>query len=442
MTFAFDNTSPTALNTGVIQIDNAASPGIVTSQTISDVGWGDKFVITGADFTGDTVALDTTTDVLTVTNPGSTTVFTMDNLSLETGAPNSFVASGDVIQAVCYARGTMIQTPTGERPVETLRPDMPVITLVDGGEVPRAVTWVGQRRIDLTRHPRPETVAPIRVERDAFADNVPHRDLLLSPDHAVLFDGKLICVRQLVNGSTIRWERGWTAVEYFHVELDRHAIVLAEGLAVESYLDTGNRAFFANSGMPVVLHPDLADESDFPTREAASCAPLVWDEPSVRPVWQRLAERAAMLGQPVQTPATTLDPSLCVVANGRTIRPLRVEHERLIFVLPTGATEVRLVSRAALPTEAKPWLEDRRRLGVCVERIVQRRESEVWEVPLDHPRLLRGWWAAERAGAALRRWTNGDAVIPLPVSDGPTMLEVHVACASLAYPIERAAQVA
>ena len=127
-------------------------------------------------------------------------------------------------------------------------------------EVPQTVKWIGHRRIDLTSHPRPETVAPIRIERDAFADNVPHRDLLVSPDHAIFVDGMLICVRQLVNGTTIRPERGWTAVDYYHVELNEHAILLAEGLPAESYLDTGNRGFFANSGAPLVLHPDLTDE--------------------------------------------------------------------------------------------------------------------------------------------------------------------------------------
>jgi len=50
----------------------------------------------------------------------------------------------------------------------------------------------------------------------------------------------LICIRQLVNGSTIRPERRWTAVDYYHVELDQHAILLAEGLPAESYIDTGN----------------------------------------------------------------------------------------------------------------------------------------------------------------------------------------------------------
>ncbi len=264
---------------------------------------------------------------------------------------------------------------------------------------------------------------------------MPHRDLLVSPDHAVFVDGKLICARQLVNGTTIRQEKGGASVEYFHVELDSHAILLAEGLPAESYLNTGNRGFFANSGEPLVLHPDLTDETDYPARAAGSCAPFVSDEASVRPVWQRLAERAAALGQPAPDRHTTTDPDLHIAAKGRTVRPLYGENGLYIFALPKGATEVRLVSRAGAPADAWPWLDDRRCLGVNVERIVLRGASELREIPVDHPDLLQGWQAVERDGTALRRWTCGSAVLklPQPMLDGPTMLEIRAGNGGMAY---------
>ena len=127
-----------------------------------------------------------------------------------------------------------------------------IVLALFGGELnAHPVEWVGRRRIDLTAHPRPETVAPVRIQRGAFAEDMPHKDLLVSPDHAIFVDGKLICARQLINGTTIRQEKDWSSVEYFHVELDAHAILLAEGLPAESYLNTGNRGFFANSGEPL-----------------------------------------------------------------------------------------------------------------------------------------------------------------------------------------------
>jgi Hint domain len=380
--------------------------------------------------TGGTVGLSdgTTLNLSGVTNPSGT--WFVDSLSVN-GGTELFLSS-----VVCYAAGTRILTAIGERMVESLMQGDIVLTVAGEGLNAQPVKWIGRRRIDLIAHPHQETVAPIRIRRGAFADSVPHSDLLLSPDHAVFVDGKLICARQLVNGTTIRQEKGWTSVEYFHVELDAHAILLAEGLPAESYLNTGNRGFFANSGEPLVLHPDLTDESDYPAREAASCAPFVWDETNVLPVWQRLAERAAALGQPASKLEITGDPELQIIAKGRTVRPLYGENGLYIFVLPKGATEARLISRAGSPAVVRPWLDDRRCLGVNVERIVVRSANELREIPVDHPGLSQGWHAVERDGVALRRWTTGDAVLPLPTLGGPTMLEIRANNGGMGYVVE------
>ena len=384
-----------------------------------------------------TNAYDATAHTLTIPKAsGGSYVF--NNFSTAAGAPTTFDVTGtSITDVVCYARGTRIRTPDSELPVEKLRPGMQVITLIDGEEVPQTVTWLGHRRIGLAGHPRPETVAPIRIKRDAFADGMPHRDLLVSPDHAIFVDGKLICARQLVNGATIRQELDWTAVDYYHVELDQHAILLAEGLPAESYIDTGNRGFFANSDAPLVLHPDLTDETDYPTRQAGSCAPFVWDEASAQPVWERLADRAAVIGLPVTQRATTADAGLRLLADQRTVKPVFSDSDRVIFVLPRGAREVRLLSRAQSPTEARPWLEDRRRLGVRVKRIVLRGADETREIPVDHPDLTRGWWAIERDGQIMSRWTDGEAMLLLPAMSGHVMLELHLA-GSMIYAVDAA----
>src|SRR5262249_347606 len=145
-----------------------------------------------------------------------------------------------------------------------------VATLSDGAMTFRPIVWVGHRRIDLKAHPRPAVVAPIRICSGTFVDNVPHCDLLLSPDHAVFVDNRLICARQLINGTTIRQELDLPYIDYYHVELDRHSILLSAGLPTESYLDTGNRSFFANADARITLHPSLVGDDDHPTRKAAS----------------------------------------------------------------------------------------------------------------------------------------------------------------------------
>jgi hypothetical protein len=372
-----------------LSVAGSANPDLSTTNYVNV-----QATITTAVLTDSThIALfNGSTDLGTITLASATTATHVDWFA-DSGQAGSVVGSGtDIVlsDVVCFAAGTRILTPTGERAVETLAAGEPVLTLSGEALCAQPIRWVGHRRIDLTTHPRPHLVAPIRVKRGAFANNTPSADLVLSPDHAVFADGKLVAIRQLVNGATIRQETNWASVEYFHVELDAHSILLAEGLATESYLDTGNRGFFANSGAPLILHPDLTDESDCPAREAASCYPFVRDEEHTKPIWQGLADRAAMLGHAMPPLETTTVPDLSIRVKGRLVRPVHSGNGLFVFVLPQVPPEVHVVSRAALPTDTRPWLEDRRRLGVYVKRIVVRGRDEVLDIPLDHPGLSQG----------------------------------------------------
>jgi hypothetical protein len=327
----------------------------------------------------------------------------------------------------CFLAGTRIGTPTGEARVEELAVGQRVVTLAGKA---RPIAWIGHRQLDLLRHPAPEQAQPILIRGHAFSTNVPRHDLQLSPDHAVLIDGKLVPIRLLINGASIQRSIGLEVVTYYHIELDTHDIVLAENLPAETYLDTGNRGLFANSDKPLVLHPDPTSGIDYPTREAGSCAPFVWDEASVRPIWQRLADRAAALGLPVLQRATTTEANLRIRSGDgerNDGKPINADSDVVIFMLRRGAERVRLLSRAQPPTEARPWLEDRRKLGVRVKRIVLRGGNELREIPMDHPGLTKGWWDIERDGQVMSRWTDGDAVLPLPEIAGHVMLEIHLA---------------
>jgi hypothetical protein len=175
--------------------------------------------------------------------------------------------NGYVATIPCFASGTRIATPDGMVAVERLRPGMLVLT-AEGVAVP--ITWLGHRKVACTKHPHPASVWPVRVRAGAFADNMPERDLWLSPDHAIYADGVLIPIKHLIDGTTIT-QVSRSTVTYWHIELMRHDIILAEGLPVESYLDTGDRSAFSNGGAAMALFPDFASR----TWEAMGCAPLV-----------------------------------------------------------------------------------------------------------------------------------------------------------------------
>ncbi len=172
----------------------------------------------------------------------------------------------------CFHAGTRIATPGGPVAVESLRVG-DLVSTASGGA--RPIVWLGHRHVDCRRHPRRDEVLPVRVRRGAFGSGRPHRTLLLSPDHAVLCAGVLIPVRHLIDGRAIA-QVPRAAVTYWHVELDCHDVILAEGLACESYLDTGTRASFAGGGV-MSLHADFATRA----WEAAGCAPLVVAGPAL-----------------------------------------------------------------------------------------------------------------------------------------------------------------
>ena len=191
-------------------------------------------------------------------------------------ASSGFYAEVEGAGMACYCAGTRIATARGEVAVEELRVGDEVVTLT--GRAP--IVWIGRRRVHCRHHAAPETVHPVRIRAHAFGA-APVRDLLLSPDHAVWIDGALVPALLLVDGDAIVQE-AHDVVSYFHVELERHDVIFAEGLTAESYLDTGNRSQFANAPL-VSLHPTLGAGE----KERDPCAPIVLDGPRLAAVRER-----------------------------------------------------------------------------------------------------------------------------------------------------------
>jgi hypothetical protein len=137
--------------------------------------------------------------------------------------------------AHCFLRGTAILTPAGEVRIEHLKVG-DLVETVRGQPLP--IKWIGMHLFRKSRAHWHERVMPVRVSRHAIDARTPHADLYLSPDHALFLDGVLMPVKELVNGISIvpALPADTDVIEYFHILLDTHEAVLAEGAPAETCL--------------------------------------------------------------------------------------------------------------------------------------------------------------------------------------------------------------
>lgn len=159
----------------------------------------------------------------------------------------------------CYLTGTLIATDKGEQPVETLEIG-DLVETAQGKLEP--VKWVGHQTYDVkSEKPHPFRTYPILIKAGALGNNTPTRDLYVSPDHSLLINGLLINAGALTNDiSIIQVEPENDAFVYHHVELEKHALILAEGVPSESYLPQKNeRIMFDNYNEFEALYPGESD---------------------------------------------------------------------------------------------------------------------------------------------------------------------------------------
>jgi hypothetical protein len=198
------------------------------------------------------------------------------------------------IDVTCFMAGTRIKTPTGEAAVETLRHGDLVLT-ADGRSLP--VIWLGRQTVS-TVFGDAQRVLPIRIKAGALADNVPARDLLISPDHAILIDGFLAQAAALVNGLSIVRETAVPSIfTYYHVELEEHALILAENTPAETFVDNADRMRFDNWDEHLALYPEgkAIDELAYARAKSLRQTPAR--------LRVELAERARLIGAASQTVA-------------------------------------------------------------------------------------------------------------------------------------------
>lgn len=152
----------------------------------------------------------------------------------------------------------MILTENGFVPIENIKEGDKVVTK---GEIHIGETfiedkigkisnviWINKFKVNNLN----SKSAPICIKKDALDENIPFKDLYVSPGHSLLLDGKMVLAENIVNGTNIYQDYECNNVEYYHLELESHSAIFANGVLAESYLDGGNmRSIFENKNKTI-----------------------------------------------------------------------------------------------------------------------------------------------------------------------------------------------
>jgi hypothetical protein len=154
---------------------------------------------------------------------------------------------------VCYLKGTKILTENGYINIEDLSVGDNVVTKgkihddayleLNENYYVEPIKWLGNFKTSICN----EMYLPICIKANALGDNSPSEDLYISPKHRIIIDGKMVCAKDMVNGTTIFQDNDFRSIHYYHLELNDHASIIANGVLSETYKDFDNRYVFENS---------------------------------------------------------------------------------------------------------------------------------------------------------------------------------------------------
>jgi len=208
----------------------------------------------------------------------------------------------------CFLKGTLIDTPEGQKKVEDLLIGDLVSTIGGAARPVQFISTYSYRKADPSRD-WVEDVKPVVVRKSAISDNVPNRDLYMTRAHALYLDGMLIPVCNLINGSTIVVDdaEDLSELEYFHVKFESHDVIYAEGAACESLLTVSESAknfadYYRAHGFPeseqrpfAPIHSFWGRRSQLASRVRSAASLIKESRRPLDAVRDRLEARAASL---------------------------------------------------------------------------------------------------------------------------------------------------
>jgi hypothetical protein len=262
--------SYTAVNNGSSYTVNPDSEDAVAT-TVEELSPGDQFVVDGKVYSylggADAVVGGAEVGFFAIGRSGAIRFFSVSPI----GHSEKLTLNDSQTFTICFMAGTLIATPAGPVRVEDLAVGDLVVT-ASGDAAP--VRWIGRQTVSRV-FANPARVLPVRIKAGALADNLPERDLLVSPCHSLLLDDILVQASALLNDTTIVRETNVPATfVYYHVELDDHALILAEGVPAETFVDNVDRLAFDNWDEHLRIYPEGHAVAELPFPRAASARQL------------------------------------------------------------------------------------------------------------------------------------------------------------------------
>ncbi|NCY23891.1 MAG: hypothetical protein EBX37_03260 [Alphaproteobacteria bacterium] len=256
-----------------------------------DGGAGDDTIIWALGDGNDTITLGAGNNILdlgknafTYRDEGAQRVFTIGSATVTV---NDWSAGTNSV--ICILPGTLITTPDGERPIETLTMG-DIVTTPEG---PRSIRWVGRSSHSMVFLRGKPMCLPIRIHAGALGEGLPLRDLWVSPWHAVLFGETLVRAFDLINGQNITQDFQGPAAHFYNIELDSPDIIFAEGAPVETYANHNNRAMFHNLDEYLALYGSHEPSWVGPDGAGIRRHPLLAENaPELAPIRQAMLARA------------------------------------------------------------------------------------------------------------------------------------------------------
>lgn len=328
--------------------------------------------------------------------------------------------------APCYLEGMLVDTPHGLTPIEKLSTGDDIYIIRSGLKEVETITWCGSSKIKVkTDKPNDLAGYPVRIKKDAIGDRIPFEDLIVTSEHCLMFNDKLVPVRMLVNNVSIQYDTNKDEYTIYHIKTKRHSIIDVNGVLTETLFDNNNGNWKFNNNRFISNYFNEIDSSF-----TSHACPIDTTRSFVEPIYQQLLERCGIEHPTVETnlreKSSNYNISL-VTQDGKDIKPYRLSNDNVIFKLDSGTRIVEIKTDTARPCDVVgPFFDDRRYLGILVNEVSLYCPQSKDSLRIDflNPNL-KGWQDVE---SDIMRWTAGKAELVIPSENTalPFLLSLRV----------------